>query len=58
MIATIIGSIGLVALVAAAFVGDAVFSYLFLRANPRKKVKLDKAVDKIEGGNDGPFQGC
>jgi hypothetical protein len=30
----------------AAFVGGAVFSYLFLRANPKKKAFLDKEVDE------------
>jgi len=44
MFGSVIGT-GAVALVS--FVGGAVFSYLFLRANPKKKAKLDSEVDKL-----------
>lgn len=44
MFGSIIGT-GAVALVS--FVGGVVFSYLFLRANPNKKAKLDDKVDKL-----------
>lgn len=44
MFGSIIGSGALVLL---GFVGGAVFSYLFLRANPKKKARLDSEVDKL-----------
>jgi len=30
-----------------AFVGGAIFSYLFLRANPNKKAQVDTLVKKV-----------
>lgn len=40
--------VGLVVVALVAFAGGAVFSYLFLRANPNKKAGLDKEVDKFK----------
>lgn len=45
-------NIGTVVVALAAFVAGAVFSYLFLRANPNKKSVLDKEVDKLKREND------
>lgn len=39
--------IGTVAIGAVAFIGGAVFSYLFLRANPAKKAAVDAEVAKV-----------
>lgn len=41
-------SYGSVALALVAFAGGAVFSYLFLRANPNKKQELDKRVTQVK----------
>jgi uncharacterized membrane-anchored protein YhcB (DUF1043 family) len=46
MLAEVVG-IGPVVLVIAGVVVGAVFSYLFLRANPDKKAELDEEVEKI-----------
>lgn len=44
--------VGTAVLVVVAFVGGAVFSYLFLRANPNKKAKLDSEVSKVKSKYD------
>ena len=45
-------NVGLVVVALAAFAGGAVFSYLFLRANPNKKAVLDKEVSKFKERTD------
>lgn len=40
--------------VAVTAVVSAVVTYLFLRVNPNKRAKLDKAVEKIKEELDGP----
>lgn len=45
-------SVGTPVLVVVSFVAGAVFSYLFLRANPNKKAKLDSEVTKFKNQND------
>lgn len=45
MVASLIGTGSIVAV---SFVAGAVFSYLFLRANPNKKAALDAEVDELK----------
>lgn len=48
MMNTCFGFLGLSVWTIVIVVATAVAGYLFLRANPRKKAKLDKAVDKVK----------
>lgn len=49
MMTTILAvGVGAVGLAVVAFVAGAVFSYLFLRANPNKKRVVDEEVTKIK----------
>lgn len=48
MINSMFGLIGTVVVPVITFVGGAVFSYLFLRANPNKKAVLDAEIPALK----------